>query len=143
MDLELIEERFSSYSKKFCNLKDFNPFLLAYIRLLLLFEDELSEAELDGVHKRQRQLHGEQFEDAALEDLRKSSMKKMDGHLRNNNSSSREALLNSLLFGALLDTEETDFFYLTEPMFEFVEEMEVSPDQIKEILESEFVGFKV
>ena len=52
-------------------------------------------------------------------------------------------MLNRLLFCALLDTEENDFFYLTEPMFEFVQNMEVSPDQLKQILESEFVGFKI
>lgn len=42
------------------------------------------------------------------------------------------------MFCGLLDTEESDFFYLTEPMFEFVRNMGVSSEQLKQILELEF-----
>lgn len=47
-------------------------------------------------------------------------------------------MLNRLMFCALLDTEESDFFYLTEPMLEFVWNMGVSSEQLKQILELEF-----
>ncbi len=67
----------------------------------------------------------------------------MDGYLRIDESVSREALINRLIFGALLDSEETDFFYLTEPMFEFAEGMGVTPGQLREVLESEFPGFGI
>ncbi len=51
--------------------------------------------------------------------------------------------MNRLLFSASLDGDETDFFYLTEPMFEFSKKMGVSPIDLKKILESEFAGFLV
>jgi hypothetical protein len=143
MDLEFIEERFSSYLKKFGDLKNFHPFALAYIRLLLLFRDELSERELAGLQKRRGQLLGGKSDGVELNDLRKISRKKMEGYLRNDESSSRDALINSLIFGALLETEETHFFYMTEPMFEFAEEMGVAPEKLEEILESEFSGFEI
>lgn len=52
-------------------------------------------------------------------------------------------MLSRLLFCALLNTEENDFFYLTEPIFDFVREMEISPVQLAQILESKFDGFKI
>ena len=143
MDHESIEGRFSFFCKKYCDLKGFQPFSLAYIRLLLLFADELSERELAGLQKRRAQLLGGEFDDVELNDLRKISRKKMDGYLRIDESVSREALINRLIFGALLDSEETDFFYLTEPMFEFAEGMGVTPGQLREVLESEFPGFGI
>jgi len=143
MNLEIIEKRFGSYLDKFWKLSDVAPFLLAYIRLLLLFKNELSRAELNVVLERQKQLRGEEFKDEDFDELRNSSRKEVDRDLKNNTSTTREAMLSRLLFCALLDTEENDFFYLTEPMFEFVQKMEVSPDQLKQILESEFVGFKI
>ncbi len=143
MNLEIIEKRFGSYLVKFWKLSDIAPFLLAYIRLLLLFKNELSRAELKIVLERQKQLRGEEFKDEGFDELRDSTRKEMDRDVKNNTSTTREAMLNRLLFCTLLDTEENDFFYLTEPMFEFVQKMEVSPDQLKQILESEFVGFKI
>ena len=143
MNLEIIKKRFGSYLVKFWKLSDIAPFLLAYIRLLLLFKNELSRAELKVVLERQKQLRGEEFKDEGFDELRNSSRKEMDRDVKKNTSTTREAMLNRLLFCALLDTEENDFFYLTEPMFEFVQKMEVSPDQLKQILESEFVGFKI
>lgn len=143
MNLGLIEKRFCSYLDKFWKLSDIAPFLLVYIRLLLLFKNELSQVELNVVLERQKQLRGEEFKEEGFGELRNSSRQQMDRDVRNNTSTTREAMLNRLLFCALLDTEENDFFYLTEPMFEFVRKMEVSPDQLKQILESEFVGLKI
>ncbi len=143
MNLEIIKKRFGSYLVKFWKLSDIAPFLLAYIRLLLLFQNELPQAELKVILERQKQLRGEEFKDDDFDELRNSTRKEMDRDVKNNTSTTREAMLNRLLFCALLDTEENDFFYLTEPMFEFVQKMEVSPDQLKQILESEFVGFKI
>ena len=71
------------------------------------------------------------------------SRSELNRHLKDNSESTREAVLNRLLFCALLDTDETDFFYLTEPMFEFVRKMRVAPVELKKILEAEFVGFKI
>ncbi len=143
MKFEVIEKCFTLYLEKFWKLSDIGPFLLAYIQLLLLFKNELSPEKLGVVLERQKQLRGEEFKDENFDEVRNSSRKEMDRDIGNNSSMTREAMLNRLLFCALLDTEENDFFYLTEPMFEFVQKMEVSPDQVKQILESEFTGFKV
>ena len=143
MELETIERRFVSFLERYWALRDIKPFLHTYIRLLFLFKDEISQEALGVLQERQKQLRGEEFKDRAFDDLRNSSRRAMDRDLRNNNGATREAMLNRILFCALLDTEETDFFYLTEPLFEFVKKMKVSPDQVKQVLESEFVGFKI
>ncbi len=143
MKIEIIEKNFGLYLDKFWKLGDITPFLLVYIRLLLLFKNELPKIELDIILERQKQLRGEQFKEEKFDELRGSSRKKLDRNIRNNTSTTREAMLNNLLFCSLLDTEESDFFYLTEPMFDFVHNMKVSPDQLQEILESEFEGFKI
>jgi Ig-like domain from next to BRCA1 gene len=92
---------------------------------------------------RQKRLRGGDLADYGFEELINSSRSKMNGCLKNNTSTDRAAMLNRLLLCALLNTEENDFFYLTEPMFEFVREMQVSPDLLAQILESEFIGFKI
>ncbi len=143
MNLRIIEKSFDSFLNKFWKLSDIAPFILAYIRLILLFKNELSQVELNVILERQKQLRGEEFKDDSFDELRNSSRKKLDLDTRNNTSTTKEAMLNRLLFCALLDTEESDFFYLTEPMFEFVQKMEVSPNQLKQILESEFIGFNI
>jgi len=143
MNSGIIEKRFSSYLDKFRSLSDIVPFSLAYIRLLLLFKNELSPVELNVILERQKQMHGEEFNDESFDEVRDSIRKELDLEIRNNTSTKREAMLNRLLFCALLDTEEKDFFYLTEPIFEFVQKMEVSPEQLQQILESEFVGFEI
>ena len=143
MNLEIIEKHFNSYLEKFWKLSDISPFIFSYIRLLLLFKNELSWEDVNIVLERQKQLRGEEFKSECFDKLRNSSRKEIDRDLRKNTNTTQEAMLKRLLFCALLDTEENDFFYLTEPMFEFVQKMEVSPDQLKQILESEFVGFKV
>lgn len=142
MNIENIEKRFCSYLEKFWRLSDVTPFLLAYIRLLILFENELGRANLNVVLERQKQLRGKDFNNYGFDEMIKLTRQDMERDIRSNAAATREEMLNRLLFCALLDTEENDFFYLTEPMFEFVQKMEVSPDQLKQILESEFVGFK-
>lgn len=142
MDLGAIEKRFVSYLEASWSLRDIEPFLQTYIRLLFLFKDEISRKALSALQERQKQLRGKEFEDQAFDELRNSSRREMNRDVRNKHGATREAMLNRMLFCALLDTEETDFFYLTEPMFEFVRIMEVPPNQLKQLLESEFVGFK-
>ncbi|WP_133719249.1 hypothetical protein [Methylocaldum gracile] len=82
MNLEIIEKRFGSYLDKFWKLSDIAPFLLAYIRLLLLFKNELSRVELNVVLERQKQLRGEEFKDEGFDELRNSSRKEMDRDVR-------------------------------------------------------------
>ena len=124
-------------------MSDIAPFLLVYIRLLLLFENELSQVELSVVLERQKQLLGEEFTNDGFDELKSLSRKEIDGDLRYNTGVTRRGMLNRLLFCCLLDTEESDFFYFTEPIFEFVREMNVSPVQLVKILETEFIGFKI
>ena len=143
MNFETIETRFGVFLENFWKLSDIAPFLLVYIRLLLLFKNELSQMELNVVLERQKQLLGNEFSDDGFDELRSLSRKEMARDVGNNTSMTRRGMLNKLLFCALLDTEENDFFYLTEPIFEFVREMEISPVQLTQILESEFVGFKI
>ena len=142
MNISIIEKRFDSHLEKFWKLSDVTPFALAYIRLLLLFRDELTSLKLNALLERQNKLRGKDFIYEDFDELRESLRKDIERDVGNDASETREAMLNRLLFCALLDTEENDFFYLTEPMFEFVRKMEVSPDQLKIILESEFVGFR-
>lgn len=140
---EVIEKSFNLYLDQFWKLSDITPFLLSYIQLVLLFKKELSQLELNVVLERQKQLRREKFLEDGFEELKYSSRKKIDQSIRANSDTTREAMLNRLLFCALLDAEENDFFYLTEPMYEFVKKMEVSPEQLKQILEAEFSGFKM
>jgi hypothetical protein len=114
----------------------------AYVQLLLLFADELSAVELNVVNERKKQLRGEEFDNKDFDALRLSSRQTMAQDDKEN-TITRRAMLNKLLFCALVDTEETDLFYLTEPMFEFMREMKVRPNEAIKILESEFISFKV
>lgn len=143
MDLGNIEKRFGAFLDSSWQLSNVAPFSLVYIRLLTLFNGELSEMQVQGLLLREKCLKGEDCDDGALEELRISSRNEMNEHLKNNASTTRAALLNRLIFGALLDSDESDFFYITEPLFEFARGMRVSPDQLRRILESEFVGFKM
>ncbi|MBT9100189.1 hypothetical protein KFZ76_21015 [Methylovulum psychrotolerans] len=143
MNLEIIEKHFGLHLEKYWQLSDIAPFLFVYIELLLVFKNELSQVELNVVLERQKQLRGEEFADDGFDELMNLSRKEVDRDIGNNTSTTRKGMLNRLLFCALLDTEENDFFYLTEPVFEFVRKMEISPDQLKRILESAFVGLKI
>lgn len=143
MNLETIESRFGAFLDKVWKLRDIVPFLLVYIQLLLLFKDKLSQAELNVVLERQKQLLGEAFTNDDFDELRSLSRKGMDSDLKNNTHTTQRGMLNRLLFCALLDTEEDDFFYLTEPIFEFSREMKVSPAQLEKILKSAFSGLEI
>lgn len=141
MNIRDLENHFGSYLTKSWKLGDVTPFILVYIRLLLLFKSELPEAVLSVVLERQKQLLGKEFTDSGFDELKNSSRKDMERAASSDTSGTRKASLNRMLFCALLDTEEVDFFHLTEPMFEFAEQMEVSSGELRKILESEFVGF--
>lgn len=119
------------------------PFILLYIRLILLFKNEMSREELNVIEERQKQMRGEEFSDDKFDELLGVVRKKIDQDIKNDTSTTKKSMLNRLLFCALLDSEESDFFYLTEPAFEFVKKLDVSPDELLTILESEFKGFKV
>ena len=142
MKLEDIKKRFNLYLDKYWKLSDIEPFLLAYIQLLLLFKNELSQIKLCVLLERQKQLRAKEFKHGDFDEVMNSIRKEIDRNIKENTSTTREAILNRLLFCALLNTEENDFFYLVEPMFEFAQRMLVSPDQLKQILESEFAGFR-
>lgn len=143
MNLETIEKRFGTFLEKYWKLSDIAPFLLVYIQLLLLFKDELSQVESNVVLERKKQLLGEKFTVDAFDELRSLARQEIDRDLANITSTTRRGMLSRLLFCALLNTEENDFFYLTEPIFDFVREMEISPVQLAQILESKFDGFKI
>lgn len=143
MNLGAIEKRFVSYLEAAWRLSDIEPFLRTYIRLLFLLKDEISPKALDVLQERQKQLCGGSFKGQGIDELRNSSRGKLDRDLRDNEGATREAMLNRMMFCALVDSEETDFFYLKEPIFEYVRIMEVSPVELTKILESEFIGFKL
>lgn len=140
MNFDTIEKRFCTFLEKYWKLSDIAPFLLAYIQLLFLFKSELSSVELNFLLERQKKLRGEKFIDNNFDELRSLSRKEMDRAV-GDTGMTRRRMLNRLLFCAMLDTEESDFFYLAEPIFEFVREMNVTYEQLAKILESEFVGF--
>jgi hypothetical protein len=142
MNLENISTRFDSFLNQHWKLSNITPFMRAYVQLLLLFADELSAVELNVVNERKKQLRGEEFDNKDFDALRLSSRQTMAQDDKEN-TITRRAMLNKLLFCALVDTEETDLFYLTEPMFEFMREMKVRPNEAIKILESEFISFKV
>ena len=142
MDAVTLEKSFAKYLENFGATSDIESFLLAYIQLLLLFKNRLPPETLAVILERQKQLRGQPFDDHAFENLRALSRNELNRHLRNGDESTVEANLNRLLFATLLDTSESDFFYLTEPIFEFVKAMKVSSFELKRILEMEFEGFK-
>lgn len=141
--IDRIEAHFSAYLDKGWSSSNLTPFRRTYIRLLLVFGSELSAMERDALVERQKQLRGEDFQKDRLEEVRIAGQKRMSEYSRTNTRRCRAAILDMLLVGALLDSRETDVFYLTEPLFEFVHGLQVSPEQLVEILESEFEGFMV
>jgi hypothetical protein len=142
MSLKTLEDRFDVYLTNSWELSDVASFSRAYIVLLMLFEKDLSENQLSAILERKKQLRGVEFDRNELSELMKSFRKELDRNIRGAASSPRAVVLNRLVFCALLEAEETDRFYMMEPMFEFVREMNVSADKLKLVLESEFVGFK-
>jgi hypothetical protein len=142
LNLSNIESSFSYFLEKKWQVSAITPFLLVYIDLIMLFKDELSQIEINATVERQNQLRGESFKDFEIYEIRRTIRNKINTDLKNGASTMREGVLNRMLFCALLDMEESDFFYLTEPIFEFSRIMDVSPNQLRQILESEFEGYK-
>jgi hypothetical protein len=142
MDVTTIEKSFTTFLEERWVQSGINQFLLVYIRLLLLFEINLPARTLAVILERQKQLRGEPYDSSDFENLRSFGHAELSRHLKTNKAS-KEATLNRLMFASLLDTDETDSFYLSEPIFEFVREMKVSPVDLMRILELEFVSFKV
>jgi hypothetical protein len=144
MDAATVKRSFVSYLEKCWLCSDVKRFLLVYIQLLLLFRTDLSPKALSVILERQKQLHGQPFDDSAFEDMKRFVRDELNRHLNSSsNDSTTEVMLNKLLFCAMLDGDETDFFYLTEPLFEFSGNMGVDSIKLKKILESEFVGFRI
>jgi hypothetical protein len=141
MKIDDLEDRFDSYLVRHREISDIPPFLLVYIRLLLAYKDDLQAAELSVLLERQKQLRGQEFKSDGFDKLRNLSRMNMDQDIRKNSEFTREAQLTRMLFCALIDSEESDFFYMTQPIFEFARNMGMSSDEVRKILESEFVGF--
>ena len=137
-NLDGVESNLDSYLGKFGNSVEITQFRKAYLRLVLMFKEELGTTQLEGALELQKHLVGGQYDKSILDDLEKSCRESVNQNLKNNASMTREALLNQMLFGALLDSEEADFFYVTEPMFLFAKEMDVAAAELEEILVSEF-----
>jgi hypothetical protein len=137
-----VEGAFALYLEKCWEPGALNRVLLVYIRLLLLFRTALPKKTLDVLLERQKQLLGQAFDDSGFEDLRKIVRDTLNRNIRNDDQSTDEAMLNRLLFCALLDGDETDVFYLTEPISEFARIMAVSPAELRRILETEFGEFR-
>lgn len=143
LNYERIEAGFESYLEKFDDEIEIIQFRRVFIRLVLMFKEELSAIQLEGAIELRKHLSGEEYNHECLSELQKSSRELLNQNLKDDTTMNRGALLNQMLFGALLDTEEADFHYVTEPMFIFIQEMGVSLAQLKEILESEFIGLNI
>jgi hypothetical protein len=133
---------FASYLEKSWKPSDITRVLLVYVRLLLLFRTNLPEKALGVLLERQKQLRGEPFNDFGFEAIRKLTRGELDRRIGADDQSAKSTMLNRLLFCAMIDGEETDVFYLTEPIVEFVRTMAVPSVELQRILESEFVGFR-
>ena len=140
--LAALERRFTDFLDDQWKLSDVAAFSLAYIRLLRTFRKDLPKAVLAALDEREKQLRGEPFRDSGFDDLRSSTRRQIDMDLRNTNEANDRTAQNRLLFCVFLDTQEEDFFYLTEPMFEFVRNAAVTSAELAQILETEFPGFK-
>ena len=141
-NIDSIESNLDSYLDRFGDSVEIIQFRRTYLHLVLIFKDELTASQLDGALELQKCLRDEQYDKSVLDELEKSSRELLNQNLKNNASTTREALLNQLLFGALLESDETDFFYVTEPMFLFAKEMKVDANELEKILISEFAELK-
>ena len=142
MNIDEIAEQFDSFLGRHWAHGDIHPFLRVFVRLLLRFETELTPVELRITLQRQRQLQGQEYTDEGFDRIAKSACANM---LRDagDDTEYRACLLQRILFCSLLDTHQSDVYYLTEPLFEFIEEMGLPASEACEILVSEFRGFRV
>jgi hypothetical protein len=143
MDTSNVERAFALYLEKCWEPGYLNRIILVYIRLLLLFKGTLPQKVLGVLLEREKQLRGQPFEDSEFENLRAIVRSELNRRIGEGDQSTKEAMLNRLVFCALLDDDETDVFYLTEPISEFTRVMAVSPVELERIVESEFVGFRI
>lgn len=138
-----IEIKFSDFLSRAWKLEDISPFLRSYVRLLLAYRSELSHMEVAALQDRLRQISCGQSAPDYFSELRITLRERLDQHLSRDEVGSRAEALDRLLFCAFLDSSETDFFYLTEPMFEFARIMKIEPETLRSILEEEFSGFAI
>ncbi|MEA5668059.1 hypothetical protein VA603_10985 [Stenotrophomonas sp. MH1] len=143
MNIDEIEIKLSEFLSRTWKLEDTPPFLRSYVRLLLVYKNELSHMEVAALLDRLRQLSGEQPAPDNFHELRITLRERLNQDLSRGETESRNGALNRLFFAALLDSAETDFFYLTEPMFEFSKIMSTDPETLKRILDEEFSGFMI
>lgn len=143
MDTSNVERAFALHLEKCWEPSYLPRIILVYIRLLLLFKGALSQKVLGVLLEREKQLHGQPFSDSEFEELRAFVRSELNRHIRGGDHTTKEAMLNRLVFCALLDDDEDDVFYLTEPISEFARVMAVSPVELQRIIESEFAGFRV
>lgn len=140
--IETIRTCFDKFLSANWHLDNVDPFTRTFIRLLLLFVNELKIHEQDALLQRQRQSRGDSLDGRRFSELLQCAQEELVRGVHDADNK-RRAALNRLLFCALMDTAESDFFYFTEPMFECVEALGVLPSQLLAILESEFPGFMV
>ena len=139
--MNALEKSFSDYLARTWSPDVIKPFLFVYIELLLTFEPQLPREAAAAVKERQKQLLGQPFEVRTIESLRAATRSDLARYARKGDRASVEANINKMLFCALLDTEESDYFYLTEPIFEFALNMGVSQARLQKILENQFENF--
>lgn len=101
MNCEVIEKRLGEFLERHWQLSDIAPFMLVYIRLLLLFKGGLSQAEVNVVLERQRPLLGWPFVDDGFDELRCLVRKTVGEDLKNETDIARRGMLNRLLFCSL------------------------------------------
>ncbi len=136
-----VADKLNSYLNTFWKNGDVTQFSLVYARLLLLFEGDLSQIEVDAVLERRKQLRGEKFNSEKFSEVRMVANRKLSQEFEADGILSKNAMLNRMMFCLFLDSEEHESFYLTEPIFEFARVMEISPKEIQRVLEMEFDGF--
>ena len=143
MNASKVERALALYLEQCWKPSYLTRIILVYIRLLPLFKGILPQKVLSVLLEREKQLRGKPFDCSEFENLREIVRAELNRRIGDGDQSTKEAMLNRLVFCALLDDDETDVFYLTEPISEFARVMAVSPVELQRIIESEFVGFRV
>lgn len=138
-----IEKRFNRFLDDGWDLEEIGPFLRSYLRLLLPYHSELQANMLAVLMERQKQMKGEGFDGSEYDSVRKLCKSSIDNNLQKGDCSSRESALNRMVFCAMSDSTESDTFYLSEPIFEFANLMEIRNDSLTEILCTEFPDFQL
>jgi len=137
-----LEKKFTCFLDRGWDLDSIGPFLRSYLRLLVPYHSELSTAELSVLREREKQMQGFAFDDSKYELVRLTSKNNMSNDLKEGHNLSKTSALNRLIYCAMSDSSESDVFYLSEPIFEFANSMEIKSDQLETILCAEFSDFK-